>query len=98
MNLFNETPRMNRACAAGCAGTEGRILERELATANARVKELEALLSEADGLLQSHHEMSLCTWVGTCPVCSKKRAEHYPHDIFGRIEAALEGKEAGHGS
>lgn len=55
----------------------------------AKVRRLVALLREADRLLVGHHDSTLCTWWGVCPVCSKKHTESYPHDIFGRIESEL---------
>lgn len=53
------------------------------------MRRLVALLREADRLLVGHHDSTLCTWWGVCPVCSKKHTESYPHDIFGRIESEL---------
>jgi len=56
---------------------------------SSKVMRLARLLQEAGDLLGAHHEISLCTWFGECPVCSKKHTESYPHNIFGRIEREL---------
>lgn len=47
------------------------------------------VLKEAEGMLSAHHESSLCTFIGDCPVCSKNHTERYPANIFGRVERVL---------
>lgn len=68
------------------ADAQGRI--RELYDENARLR---GLLRECDALLIGHHKAGLI-WEGECPICSYKHTQDYPHNVFGRIEAALEGK------
>lgn len=50
---------------------------------------LRMLLEESERLLVGHHDSTLCTFTGDCPVCSRNHTEDYPNNIFGRIETAL---------
>lgn len=70
-------------------------LEREdpdlaLKAARAELDRMRSVLNEAGGLLIRHHDVSLCTWQGQCPVCSRNGRETYPENIFGRLERCIQ--------
>ena len=61
----------------------------EAVEVHARMRAHEDLLRECSSVLCNHHDSRYMKYHGECPVCSKRGTESYPHNIFGRIEAAL---------
>lgn len=51
------------------------------------------LLKEAEGVIGQHHESSLTTWRGNCPVCEKTGSVYEQNNIFYRIEDVLKESE-----
>lgn len=43
------------------------------------------LLRECDNLLVAHHDSSVCSFNGACPVCSYGQTQVYPNNIFVRL-------------
>lgn len=66
-----------------------RTLCREVDELRRERDEARELLRECGNLLCAHHEASLTTWIGECPVCSYEHTQDYPQNIFGRIERIL---------
>jgi hypothetical protein len=64
----------------------------QLAAARAaeeRANTMAKLLEECSHLLSDHHSSEHMQFEGDCPVCSYHHTQRYPHNIFGRIGAAL---------
>ena len=75
------------------AGSRAARCSAAVRKLRAENKTLREVLREDNRKLWEHHESSLCTWWGQCPVCSNQNKESYPNNIFGRIEKALRSDE-----